>query len=89
MPPNSPTVLVLLFVAISVAAANDSPPENQNTEAVTNSMGPLTQSKDFRDTIVCAERKGTIFIDVHPEEKPDPNGIDKRIIHPGLVSGET
>ncbi len=59
---------------------------DQGAVAVTSSMGPLTQSRELRDAIDYAEQKGTIFIDVHPEEKTDPNGIDKRIIHPGVVS---
>jgi len=54
--------------------------------AVTNSMGPVAQCKDLRDAIDYAEQKGTIFVNVHPEYKCDPNNIDKRIIHPGLVS---
>ncbi len=54
--------------------------------AVTNSMGPVTQCRELRDAIDYAEQKGTIFIDVHPEYKSDPNTIDKRILHPGLVS---
>ena len=59
---------------------------DQGAVAVTSSMGPVTQSKDLRDAIDYAEGKGTIFIDVHPEEKTDPNSIDKRIVHPGVVS---
>jgi hypothetical protein len=53
--------------------------------AVTNSMGPVTQCKELQEAIDYAEQKGTIFIDVHPEDKTNPNSIDKRIIHPGLV----
>lgn len=54
--------------------------------AVTNSMGPVTQCQELQDAIDYAEKKGTIFIDVHPEERTKPNTLDKRIIHPGLVS---
>ena len=59
---------------------------DQGAVAVTSSMGPLAQSKDLRDAIDYAEQKGTIFIDVHPEEKTDANTFDKRIVHPGVVS---
>ncbi len=59
---------------------------DQGAVAVTSSMGPLAQSKELRDAIDYAEQKGTIFIDVHPEEKTDANSLDKRIIHPGVVS---
>jgi hypothetical protein len=59
---------------------------DQGAVAVTSSMGPVTQSKELRDAINYAEQKGTIFVGVHPEEKSDPNNIDKRILHPGIVS---
>jgi subtilisin family serine protease len=54
--------------------------------AVTNSMGPVTQCKELQEAIDYAEQKGTLFIDVHPESKTNPNTLDKRIVHPGLVS---
>jgi hypothetical protein len=54
--------------------------------AVTCSMGPVTQCQELKEAIDYAESKGTIFIDVHPEEKTKPDALDPRIIHPGLVS---
>ncbi|MHC4518095.1 MAG: S8 family serine peptidase [Planctomycetota bacterium] len=63
--------------------------------AVTNSMGPVKQCPELRAAIDYAESKGTIFIDVHPEYLQytaervkwcDPNNIDRRIIHTGVVA---
>ena len=63
--------------------------------AVTNSMGPVNHCPDLIAAIDYAEKRGTIFIDVHPEYLIEANGerkecsskeYDTRIIHPGLVS---
>ena len=68
---------------------------DQETVAVTNSMGPVKHSDDLRTAIDYAEEKGTVFINVHPEyiaytkddyKEVDPDKLDKRIIHPGLIS---
>ncbi len=68
---------------------------DQGAVAVTNSMGPVKHCDELRAAIDYAESKGTIFIDVHPEylvytedthKMCEPNDLDKRIIHPGLVS---
>jgi hypothetical protein len=59
---------------------------DQGAVAVTNSMGPVTQSEELREAIDYAEQKGTIFINVHPETKTNPDTVDKRIIHTGLVA---
>jgi len=62
--------------------------------AVTSSMGPLRQSKELTDVLNYAKKKGTIFIDVHPEYKDFKNGklvfcdsteLNPLIIHPGIV----
>jgi len=68
---------------------------DQGAVAVTNSMGPVKHSEELKAAIDYAERKGTVFINVHPEyilftketyEVCAPDEIDRRIIHPGLVS---
>jgi hypothetical protein len=66
---------------------------DQNAVAVTNSMGPVTHCKQLEDAIDYAERKGTIFIDVHQERiikgtktREPGNRCDHRIIHTGLIS---
>lgn len=68
---------------------------DQGAVAVTNSMGPVKHSDDLRKAIDYAEEKGAVFINVHPEyiiyskddyKEVDPDKLDKRIIHPGLVS---
>jgi hypothetical protein len=63
--------------------------------AVTNSMGPVKSSKELDDAIDYANKKGTIFINVHPEYiKISEQGYiwckrgqcNAKIIHSGLVS---
>ncbi|MCB0279413.1 MAG: hypothetical protein KDD94_07925 [Calditrichaeota bacterium] len=61
--------------------------------AVTNSMGPVKMRQELLDAIAYAEKKGTVFINVHPEYLDLSNGrytwcdnCDKRIIHSGIVS---
>jgi len=63
--------------------------------AVTSSMGPVTQSEALRAAIDFAEQRGTLFVDVHPEdvggngEKFKPCAVeecDPRIVHTGIVS---
>jgi serine protease len=63
--------------------------------AVTNSMGPVNRSPALRDAIDYAELRGTIFVDVHPENDGSaldkftpclPGECDSRIIHVGIVS---
>lgn len=63
--------------------------------AVTSSMGPTDQTDALREAIDFAEERGTVFVDVHPEniaadgEKPKacaPGACDARIIHAGVVS---
>jgi subtilisin family serine protease len=63
--------------------------------AVTSSMGPATDSRQFRDAIDFAEQRGTLFVDVHPENVADGDGkfrpcgagqCDSRIVHAGVVS---
>lgn len=63
--------------------------------AVTSSMGEVAQSQALRDAIDFAEQRGTLFVDVHPEEVAangdafTPCGAgecDPRIIHTGVVS---
>jgi subtilase family protein len=63
--------------------------------AVTSSMGPVTQSQALRDAIDFAEQRGTLFVDVHPENVA-ADGVtftvcaagrcDPRIVHAGVVS---
>lgn len=68
---------------------------NQGVVAISNSMGPVKHSDTLRAAIDYAEEKGAVFINVHPEylvytednyKECDSDIIDKRIIHPGLVS---
>jgi len=63
--------------------------------AVSSSMGPVNQSDALRAAIDFAESRGTLFVDVHPENdgatggKFTPCGVgacDTRIVHPGIVS---
>jgi serine protease len=63
--------------------------------AVTSSMGPTEQTGALREAIDFAEQRGTVFVDVHPEnvaargEKPTacaPGACDARILHTGIVS---
>lgn len=67
----------------------------QGAVAVTNSMGPVKKCEELKAAIDYAESKGTVFINVHPEyliftkdiyKECDPEEIDRRIIHPGLIS---
>jgi len=68
---------------------------NHGAVAVTNSMGPLKQSEKLEEVIKYAEKKGIIFIDVHPEYLSFENNhyvlcdsarLNKLIIHSGIVS---
>lgn len=63
--------------------------------AVTSSMGPATYSRQLRDAIAFAEERGTLFVDVHPENVAVDAGTfqpctagqcDSRIVHAGIVS---
>ncbi|NOY36843.1 MAG: S8/S53 family peptidase [Chlorobi bacterium] len=63
--------------------------------AVTNSMDPFKQSEKLDETIKYAEKKGTVFIDVHPEYLryidssyvlSDSTHLNDLIIHSGIVS---
>jgi serine protease len=63
--------------------------------AVTSSMGPTEQTDALREAIDFAEQRGTVFVDVHPEnvaargEKPKacaPAACDARILRTGIVS---
>lgn len=63
--------------------------------AVTSSMGPLRQTKELTDAVNYAKKKGTVFIDVHPEYSGfmdgkivfcDSTELNHLIIHPGIVS---
>jgi len=63
--------------------------------AVTSSMGSATSSQALRDAVDFAEQRGTLFVDVHPEnvaasgEKVRMCGAgecDGRIVHAGVVS---
>ena len=68
---------------------------DHDAAAVTSSMGPLRQTPELTDAINYAKKKGTVFIDVHPEYKDFKNGkvvfcdsteLNPLIIHPGIVS---
>jgi len=68
---------------------------DQGAVAVTNSMGPVKHCDELWAAIDYAEKKGTLFINVHPEylvytrdayTPCDPNDCDKRIIHAGIVA---
>jgi len=63
--------------------------------AVTSSMGPLRQTPELIEAINYAKKKGTVFIDVHPEYQDfknnklvfcDSTELNSLIIHPGIVS---
>lgn len=63
--------------------------------AVTNSMGLVTASPALRAAIDYAEERGTLFVDVHPENTvavPDSfvgcqaGACDARIVHAGIVA---
>lgn len=63
--------------------------------AVTSSMGPTDQTPALREAIDDAEAKGTLFVDVHPENIAaagetlklcSPGECDARIVHAGIVS---
>ncbi len=62
---------------------------------VTSSMGTLRQTNALTEAVDYAKKKGTVFIDVHPEYKDFKNGklifcdsteLNPLIIHPGIVS---
>jgi subtilisin family serine protease len=61
---------------------------DQGAVAVTSSMGPLTLTDELREAVDYAETKGTLFINVHPinGKGRKPDGLDQKIIYPGLVS---
>ena len=63
--------------------------------AVTSSMGPLAHSPELLAAVDYAESKGTLFIDVHPEDVGgdpesytpcDPGVCSDKILHSGIVS---
>jgi hypothetical protein len=63
--------------------------------AVTNSMGPVRLTEKLIDAVKYAEKKGTVFINVHPEYLERENGsfvfcdfsqCSPLIIHTGIVS---
>jgi len=63
--------------------------------AVTNSMGPLKQSEELNKAVRYAEKRGTVFIDVHPEYLKIENKryvlcdsvqLNSLIVHCGIVS---
>lgn len=63
--------------------------------AVTSSMGPATDSPQLREAVAYAEARGTLFVNVHPENvAADPktfqpcgaDACDRRIVHAGVVS---
>lgn len=63
--------------------------------AVTSSMGPARQTQALQEAIDDAERRGTLFVDVHPEDVAAPGApflpcrvseCDHRIVHAGIVS---
>jgi len=58
-------------------------------------MGPTDQTQALREAIDYAEGKGTLFVDVHPENVAaageklklcSPSECDARIVHAGIVS---
>jgi hypothetical protein len=62
---------------------------------IASSMGPVTQSQALRDAIDFAEARGTLFVNVHPENVADagkafqPCSVgecDPRIVRAGIVS---
>ena len=62
--------------------------------AVTSSMGPLTNTAELREAVDYAEKKGTLFINVHPigemgrwgEQKREADETDRQMLCTGLVS---
>lgn len=63
--------------------------------AVTNSMGPVRHTEKLIEVVKYAEKKGTVFIDVHPEYLEKKNGsyifcdasqCSPLIIHTGIIS---
>jgi len=68
---------------------------DQGAAAVTNSMGPVKHCEELSEVVDYAEKRGTVFINVHPEylvytkqtfKKCKAGHCNKKIIHPGLVS---
>ena len=68
---------------------------DHGTVAVTSSMGLLKQTEELNDAVEYAAKKGTIFIDVHPEFLAykdstlifcDSTQLNPLILHPGIVS---
>jgi subtilisin family serine protease len=63
--------------------------------AVSSSMGPVDQTEALRAAIDFAEQRGTVFVNVHPENIAArgesftpcaPASCDSRILHTGVVS---
>lgn len=63
--------------------------------AVSSSMGPVDQTEALRAAIDFAEQRGTVFVNVHPENIAtrgesftpcEPASCDSRILHTGVVS---
>jgi len=63
--------------------------------AITNSMGPVQHGQDLFDAVDYADKRGTVFINVHPEylvntkqeyKECEPAQCYEKIIHPGLIS---
>jgi len=54
--------------------------------AVTSSMGPLTMTKELREVVDYAERKGTLFINVHPIYDTKSDETYSKVLSTGLVS---
>jgi hypothetical protein len=62
--------------------------------AVSSSMGPLDETEELREAVEYAEKKGTLFINVHPigkygkwaEWKTEPDKTDCQIVCSGPVS---
>lgn len=70
---------------------------DQGAVAVCSSMGPLENSEALKKAVDYAEKRGTVFVDVHPEYVRTEEGkkrqarmeeLDTRILHPGIVSVE-
>lgn len=62
---------------------------------VSSSMGPVDQTEELRAAIDFAESRGTVFVDVHPENTAAAGteftactvaSCDARIVHTGIVS---
>lgn len=78
------------YVALGIRYAAD-----HGADVVTSSMGPVSMSSALRDAVSYAESRGTIFVNVHPEQVPGDSGklvacrsgeCDPRIVRAGIVS---